>query len=427
MEKPYDASENTVTDQDLVNWPKVAVVSAMVSCSIPTFMTGIELFTLLSWSLAWQTLLIGGILLTLVGGLMGTIGASTRKNSYMLVQIGFGKMGAQVLNLLFALSLVGWFGLNLDLFSASIMQIIGPSENNYFYAICIEAIAGIIMISTTLYGFKIINKVSVLLIPIMLLLTIAMYYQSAQTLSFSDFISSHDKSSASLSQGVSMIVGVIIIGAIILPDITRFSRQKRGGLYTAFWSYLVVQTIVLIIAAYAASAFKAHDVLAVFVALGIGSWSLLIVLAGTWVLNALNLYSAELAVSASLPKSKNKYILMILGAAGLLAAFANILDVFVLFLSVLTAIFIPIAGIIGCDYLLLNKQAYSNNKQPLKALQAPAVFAWCLGASIAIYDLFSPFIFLTSIAAIDAILVSATAHLILTYIFRYAKKNRYRK
>ena len=172
MEPPYDTSRQDIEDNALVSWPRVAAVSAMVSFSIPTFMTGIELFSLLSWQELAITLLIGGILLTLVGGLMGSVGAITRKNSYMLVRVAFGDQGARILTLLFAISLVGWFGLNLDLFSSSVAAILNYDDPSNTLTIGIEATVGMLMILTTMYGFNVINRLSIILVPVMLLVMI---------------------------------------------------------------------------------------------------------------------------------------------------------------------------------------------------------------------------------------------------------------
>jgi cytosine permease len=435
MEPPYDTSRQDIEDNALVSWPRVAAVSAMVSFSIQTFMTGIELFSLLSWQELAITLLIGGILLTLVGGLMGSVGAITRKNSYMLVRVAFGDQGARILNLLFAISLVGWFGLNLDLFSSSVAAILNYDDPSNTLTIGIEATVGMLMILTTMYGFNVINRLSIILVPVMLLVSAVLLFQSLAVTPFSELTTAINHTESSISQGVSLIVGVIIIGAIILPDITRFSRQRRGGMYTAFWSYLIAQSAVIVIAGFAAYALKASDILDILLAMGIGNWSLLIIIAGSWILNALNLYSAELAVNASLPRLNQRYVALALGAAGMVAAFANILDVFVLFLSILTAVFIPVAGIIAVDFFLLNKQAYFNKMSCQQLSTDPstygsedskkvsfnaqnttrphhksALIAWGLGAGIAGYDLFEPISLITGIAALDAILVSALLH-----------------
>lgn len=188
----------------------------------------------------------------------------------------------------------------------------------------------------------------------------------------------------------------------------------------------MAQSVVIVIAGYAAYAFNAHNVLDVLLTIGIGSWSLLIVIAGSWILNALNLYSAELAITANTSKVSHKVVATGLGIVGMIAAFANILDIFVLFLSILTAVFIPVAGIIAVDFFIVNKQAYfapgtvlndasgerETTKTTLKVYRTGAIVAWAVGACIAGFDLIVPTSLVTGIAALDAILVSAAIHLL---------------
>ncbi|BBO29818.1 cytosine permease [Alteromonas sp. I4] len=405
VEPPYDTDTQSVQPEQKVNWPRVASVSAMVSFSIPTFVTGIELFGALNWQHAFIAMGIGAVLLTLIGGLMGDIGAATGKNSYMLVQRAFGKRGAAMLNLLFALSLVGWFGVNLDLFSASIMQVIGGDNTDPVSATVIEAIAGIAMVGTTLFGFSMINRLSTWLVPVMVAFGIGLLWLALGMTPVSALTESHSHISHTISDGVNMIVGVIIIGAIILPDITRFSHQRRGGVYTAFWSYFIAQSAVLLIAAYAAVAFGSRDILNIIMAMGLGSWALLIVIAGSWVLNSLNIYSAQLAVSVNLPAVSANVISVVLGCLGMLAAFFNILDHFITFLSILTALFIPVAGIVALDVHRIRSQAYSAGARVVN-LNLPAVVAWVAGASYANMSLFYALPGITEITAIDALLLA---------------------
>lgn len=405
-------SNTRIKASEQVPWYRVAIVSSMVSFSIPTFVTGLELYEGLSLNDLFLAIVVGAILLTLVGGLIGTTGAATGMNSYQLSHTIFGKKGAAILNIAFACSLVGWFGINLDLFSASINRVASATLRVEFSPILIEAIAGIGMTLTSLFGFAAINRLASGLVPIMLLVTVAIAVQSGNQLSVDSWLDMEKPAHMSFSDGVSVIVGVIIIGAIILPDITRFSRQARGGVYTAFWSYGVVQTLVLIIAAFSAAAFATFDILDVLLALGIGASVLVVVIAGSWVLNSLNVYSAQLAISESFPVASPKVITVVMGVLGMFAAFANILDHFVTFLSVLTAVFVPVGGIIACDYWLLDKTKYDSDDYRDDA-NLPALIAWLAGALIAITTQFFALPSLTQVSALDAMLLTAVVYWLL--------------
>ena len=117
-------SATPIADDQLVAWPRVAAVSAMVSFSLPTFITGLEVAqglppTETLWALIW-----GSVILTVIGTIMGVIGAKTRMSSYLLVRAGFGDLGASIVNVAFAISLLGWFGININLFADAVARAI---------------------------------------------------------------------------------------------------------------------------------------------------------------------------------------------------------------------------------------------------------------------------------------------------------------
>jgi cytosine permease len=66
----------------------------------------------------------GALVIFLIGWLMGSIGARTGFNSYLLVRLAFGDAGARIVNLAFSISLLGWFGINLNLFGLAIAGLV---------------------------------------------------------------------------------------------------------------------------------------------------------------------------------------------------------------------------------------------------------------------------------------------------------------
>lgn len=412
MGSQSEFSAAPISDEQLVAWPRIAAVSAMVSFSLPTFITGLEVYQGMSVQDGILAMIVASLLLTVIGGIMGAIGAKTRLSSYLLVKIAFGNLGAGIVNLAFAVSLIGWFGVNIDLFSEAVIRLVKASFNMQLQAWPIEIFAGICMVLTTIYGFKAINILATLLAPILAIITGAMLFQASQQLSFGEFWVFEKSAALSFSDGVAAIVGAIIIGTIILPDITRFSRQWTGGLHTAFWAYFVVELVVMLVIAFAAAAMGMTDILDLMGSLGIGISAFFIVIAGSWILNSLNLYSTVLSVEATFPSLKGKLVTGLLGAAGVIAAFFNILDMFISFLTFLAAIFVPVAGIIITDYLLLNRQKYNHEGlQQNRQVSIPAIIAWALGAAI---SAFSQASIATGILVLDAIMVAAIVYGVLT-------------
>jgi cytosine permease len=405
---------------DLVAWPRIAAVSAMVSFSLPTFVTGLEIYKALTVYDALWALLIGSIILTIIGGAMGTIGVRSRLSSYLLVRIAFGNAGAGIVNLAFAISLIGWFGFNIDLFSNAVVQLLSAEFNINIPEWPIDIFAGVCMLVTTLYGFKAINILASIMVPILAIVTGMMFWGAFEQMSFSQYLAFEKPASLSLGDGVSAIVGVIIIGAIILPDITRFSKQKRGGIYTVFCSYMVVELFVLFVSVFAATAMQETEILSLMLKLNLGFAAFFIVIAGSWVLNSLNLYSTTLSVEATFPKWNKNIVIVVLGVIGILAAFMNILDVFIAFLSFLSDIFVPVAGVIIIDAFFIKPESYNiSTLENHFRFSIPAFFSWLVGALFAVFNGVYFDVQVTGINVIDAIVLTGILYTVLMKSDKY--------
>lgn len=412
-----------VPDDSTIPWYRVAFVAAMVAFSLPTFLTGVEVSVVSSPQDTLVILITGSIILTLIGSLTAAIGANTRLSSYMLNRIAFGNRGAALVNLAFALSLLGWFGVNIDLFSGAVQRLAVDLFEVAVPAWPIEVFAGLVMTITTVIGFRAINFLSILITPVLIAVTALLISGSLDTRSLAYLMAAGAESAMSFGDGVSAVVGAVIIGAVILPDITRFIRHWSGAVCVVVISYLVVGLIVTGAGALAAAALGDDDLLNIMLTLGIGWAAFAIVIFGSWVLNSLNLYSTMLSVESTAPNLNNTVLIVVLGSLGTLAAFFDILDYFLSFLFYLAIIFVPVAGVIIVDYLLLRRRAYHEQRLALQEeLRLDAVFCWGLGASVALLGSLG-WISLSSIAAVDAILVAGIAYYVVAKIKRISGNN----
>ena len=163
----------------------------------------------------------------------------------------------------------------------------------------------------------------------------------------------------------------------------------------------------------AAAALANDDMLDIMLVMGLGWAAFAIVIAGSWVLNSLNLYSTVLSVEATLPRFNNRLLVAVLGALGTAAAFLNILDYFLTFLFYLAIVFVPVAGVIAADYVVVRRSAYHADRVALQRPFAPlAITAWAAGALAALLGA-EGFVSLSGIAAVDAMVVAATVYLAL--------------
>ena len=405
-----------VPDSATVGWFRVAMVAAMVSFSLPMFLTGLEISVIHSPSQTLLILIVGSLILTLIGCVTAAIGASTRLSSYMLNRVAFGRRGAALVNLAFAISLLGWFGVNIDLFSSAVLRLATDIFGYSLPVWPVELFAGIAMTVTTVFGFRAINILSMILTPVLIAVTAQLIAGSLEMTSVSELMAIHVNSGASFGDGVSAVVGAVIVGAVILPDITRFIRHWRGAVYVVLIAYFLVNLTVTIAGGLSATALGDDDLLNIMITLGIGFAAFAIVILGSWVLNSLNLYSTMLSVESTLPKLNPTVLVVVLGLLGTIAAFLDVLEHFLSFLFYLSIIFVPVAGVIIVDFLFVRRAAYHESRKVLEVSFRPAaVISWLVGAAVALVGSWG-WISLSSIAAIDAMLVAGFTYFLLSYL-----------
>lgn len=407
-----------VPDEASISWWNIAFMNSIFSLSLPTLLGGLELAKVApGWTFLWGTLA-GGLLLAVIASFTGVIGSRTRLSSYMLAQIAFGTKGSLLLNLGFGLSLLGWFGVNIELFNDAAMQLLkqvgyaGPDWP-------VKLGAGTMMTAAAFIGLKAINRLALLVTPVLGVAIVLMLVKLTDSGSIADILDRGPGVELAFGGVMSAIVGAVVVGAVIMPDTCRFIKGWKGAIGVSIIAYLIASTAVTAVGGLAGIATGELDILALMLALGLGFGAFAIVFGGSWTLNALNLYSAVLSVGAAAPKWPRRLVVILCGAGGTLFAFLHILDFFIPFLIYLAVIFVPVGGIIIVDFFLLRQDDYLGDGYLHQSnWHWRALVAWAAGTGFAVLAMEGVFT-MTGTAAIDAISVAACVHALLGWSRRH--------
>jgi cytosine permease len=265
-----------------VAWWRIAIINVLFSFSLPSLVAGMDLANGTPSSRLVTGILAGSAILTVIAILTSIVGARSRLSSYLLARLAFGTRGSMLLNLAFAVSLVGWFGVIITLMGQAL-------------------------------------------------------------------------------------------------------------------------------------ALNRHDMLDLMLALDLGAGAFAIVIGSSWLLNAMNLYSASLSLGAAVPRLSGSVATIACGIIGTAAAFLKILDHFLSFLFYLSIVFVPVASVVIIDALLLRPRDYFDAADPApRALEPAALLAWAAGATFAVLGSMG-WIRLSGIAALDAMFISGLLYLLLRW------------
>ena len=414
---PDQFSNRRVPGDARTTWHRVALINVAVALSLPTFVVGIEIANSLAPRDFIIAIVFGFLVIAVIASLVGVVGTRTHFSSYLLARIAFGQRGAAVVNVAFAISLLGWFGVNIDLFSDAVarlsQQLFAWQPPNRL----VEIAGGVLMTTTAVFGFRAIAVLSAWAVPLIVAVALWMAF-NLWTMPTPVPQMAAEGPMISLGAAISAAVGSIIVGSIIMPDTTRFIDGWAGAVKVSVVAFLVVTVAVSLIAGLSSYMTGTSGVLDTMLEMNLGIGAFVIVIAGCWVLNALNLYSCSLAFKASFTRQKGSAPVIVAGCIGVVAASFNILDRFLDFLLYLSMAFVPVAGVILVDYTLVGRSRY---ERPLEAPRERdwsyrALGAWMSGAAASLLAERLG-LTLTSVPACDALAVAALAYWILSKLW----------
>lgn len=337
-------------------WQVLAIqIGGFVALS--QFMLGAELGYGLDFKTAVLATVLGSVILEVIAFYLGLAGQREGLPTSLLAKwSGFGTVGSALVGVAFAISLIGWFGIQNSNFAAGIITISGQ---HWPFSI-VATITGLLVTVSVIFGFKGLAWTTVISLPLFLVMIVLATVNMLEGHSLSTLVTMAAPSSKlTLTTAITLVTGNFIIGAIIMPDITRFAKTGRD----VFWVTVVGTTIgelgVNVLGVLMAHATGTEEILPIIYQLT-GGLGILLVITSTLKINDINLYSASLGfVNFFRQVFKINFnrggVTLVVGIAGTLASVLGIIDQFAGFLTILGIVFPPIAAIIFIDYYVLKR------------------------------------------------------------------------
>jgi len=409
-----DLSVEPVPDEETVNGFHVALVLIGIAITIPAFLTGAQLGLAMGLEDVAVAILVGSAVLSVIGGLAATIAAQSRLTTYMIIQFSFGTRGAKLVNLVISITIFGWFTVTASFFGESIQQamkdIWGVSGGLAGNLSLLIILGSLLVIATTVFGFKAIDKLAQLAVPLLFAALIWLVYLALKDATFSE-LQSYSGDAMTLGQGITAVIGGFIVGAVILPDYCRYVRNTQHGLFASTLHFSIAYPLILLMLAVVAIHSGEKNFINIITGMGLGIIGLIVLIFATWTTNTGNLYSNALVLKTIFTKVPLWLIVVVAGLLGTLLAISGITNYFIGFLLFLGISIPPIAGIYIADYFFVHKRNYAvENLKKQPAIAYPAFIAW-LTASVVAYLTTNDYLTLTSIPASDAIIIAFVLYL----------------
>lgn len=379
------------------------------------------------WPDIVQASFAGNLANFVIGALVGYVGYRTACNSGLLYQLVYGKIGAYIPVLVIALLLIGWQGIVVGAFGVTWA---GNSDSVSFYLVAIAA--GILFTFTTYFGVKGLEYVSIPSVVILVAVGLyAAWLNVDQAGGWSAFLelsaqrATESEAPLTMLGAVNLVIGSWIVGAIVMPEYTRFARKAWVAIAIPFIALLVAQWFLQIVGALGGVVSGTFDFTVYLrsqgtflMFSGIIGMSLAL-----WTTGDANLYLPVIQTSAVFrrPQHVMTVICGILGTIVGLGIYARFMD----WINLLASIVPPLIGPVIAHYYFIARMRFSAEELDRLAFWNPAaIIAYIVGAIAAILNsqniVFSTD---TTVPALLGLVISMLTYLIAVFVGLGHKSN----
>lgn len=404
---------------------RVAVVCIGIAFTLTGLYMGSEIGLFLGWRRGVRAAIIGSTILAAMSIPASIVGARTRLSTYMIVRNVFGRGGSRAVNLVLALVLIGWYAVTAELFGRTCYLAISQYAPQWAFSPHLYTIVCSLLVTvTTIFGFRALDRLSLLVAPLLVVLTVFVAYQALKHTSWTA-ISTSVGTDPDMSLGISAVVGGMIVNVVLMPDLTRYSRTVLDCALISVTGNGIANGVMLVLAMLPALAFGEQDPMKYMALLGLGAVAFIILVLSTWTVNAVNLYSAGLVTATAMPSVGYGRVVIAAGFAGTLLATLGLADRFLEFLAILGLVVPPIAAVYLTDFFVLRRRDYqaSSHLEGSELTNTNGLIAFVLGAAIGC-GLYAGKVSLSGVPTIESFVSAALIYWILEKLRARARRDR---
>lgn len=317
-----------------------------------------------------------------------------------------------------AVSLVGWYAVQAGFFGANAQIAFAEFTGIDVPVQVFTAIGGVLMAITAFWGYRSINRLSTLAVPLLLLLLIVGVIV-AFTVNGAAGLDAPVEATFTFGGAVSLVMGIFILGVVLAPDMARWAKTPRQAMIAGFVGFFFGNSIILVVAILLARIMDGTELMAIFFALGLGGVAVIVLILAQWTTNTTNLYSAGLSFASISERLSRRTVTVVLGVIGIVVGVIGAADYFVQFILVIGTIIAPYGGVYLASFFTGRKTVRWAHGATVPMVDGWSIAAWVVGIFVAVATTnpadgpgFGWFT-LTSISALDGLLVGFVAYLVL--------------
>ncbi|WP_051344357.1 cytosine permease [Alicyclobacillus herbarius] len=408
--KSTDYEREPVPQEERQAWYRLSAVWIAIGIDLSSVLLGVQIGNGLPFGKALLSVLVGSLILAVMSSACAYVGAASGLSTALLTRQLFGEYGAKLISLILGVSLLGWFGVQAGFFAENAHEVTRTVFGLHWNVQLLAVIGGLLMMTTAIYGYRSIEKLSVIAVPLLVIFIFVAIVIAAKQKGWAA-LHHHPVQTLSFGTAVSLVIGIFVVGAVISPDIARWARTKFDAILAAFFGFLIGNSFMLIVAIILSKLTNKSNLTEIFIGLGLGIPAIIVLTLAQWTTNTTNLYSSSLDFSVVFPKVSKKLIALVAGLIATFLAYLGIFDHFITFLSIITTLISPIGGIYVGEYFFIDASRFIFTETKGQRFVIRSMISWIIASLVALattpvpggFGLFT----LTTVPALDGFLAAA--------------------
>lgn len=365
--------------------------------------------------LLWITA-IGNLLLALYAASLGLISARSGLNTVLMGRFCFGNLGSKLSDFLLGFAELGWYAWGTATLAISLVKIVGMPES---WVMPLMVLFGLLFSVTALVGFKGLEYLSRVSIPLMFILLITSIVLATKEIGgWTGLTAVKPTEAMTFSTAVTIVFGTFASGATQITNWTRMSKNGKIAVWACLISFVIGNGLMVLAGAWMAIVYQQADIVEVLVLQGLSVTAVIMLCMNLWTIQGPTIYNVSAAACHLVRSERRKTMTILAAIVGIVLAVAGMYELLLPFLLLLGAIIPPVGGVIMADYWVRYKGQYPLlNDVELPNFNWNGLIAYSIGAIVA-YN--SPWI-----APIVGIVVASGCYVMLIRLFpvKSAKKS----
>ena len=331
----------------------------------------------------------GNLLLGAYVAALGYISFKSGLNTVMMGRFCFGEYGSKIIDLILGITQIGWYAWGTATIAIILSEFLGIDKT---YTKYLMIFFGLAFCWTAITGYKGLEKLSIVAVPMMIILIfISIYISINDAGGFIRLLDIIPTTELSFSAAITIVFGTFASGGTQATNWIRFASSGKTAISSSLIAFFLGNGFMIFIGTIGALVYQEADIVNVIKIQGILSLGIIMLFLNIWTTQDNTVYNFSAAGCNFLRTNKRKLVTFAGAAIGTFLALFGMYEWLVPFIILLGTFIPPIGGIIMADFMVKHKFNYPLLKNAnLPQFNWVGIFSYILSSSAAYFSPFVP-------------------------------------